>query len=73
MQQHNGWYSHANFLVIACRGKHARVRGIPCHGVDAATDMALERLDDGAALAVEDVDLAVWRMPMSASFSASLA
>lgn len=40
---------HSNFPIVACTCEHARICRVPCHGVNAAVLMALERLDHFAA------------------------
>ena len=48
---------HPDYLVIARRGEHGRIRRIPGHGVDTAFRMAFQSLNQSAVLFMPYVDL----------------
>lgn len=52
-------YVHSNFPIIARRREHSWILGIPRHGIDATTGMALESIDERAVSFVPDVDFRV--------------
>ena len=51
--------SHPDILIIACRGEHARIGGVPSHGIHTPTGVSFERFDQGSVLLVPDVDFGI--------------
>jgi hypothetical protein len=47
-RRRRGRLPNLNTHVVACRGKSAGVRGVPCYGVDAAAGVCIEGFDKEA-------------------------